>query len=250
MAFPQNATLEGFIKRLTSRSALSEQELLALHSLRGHVVTLSPHTDLVRQGQHVEYASLVVKGLVGRFGQNKDGGRQITCFHIPGDMADLSSLVSPQATWGLTTLANTTILRLAHRDLRGAAATLPGIAEAFWRDCVADGSMLSEWLVNVGRRNATSRLAHLFCEMGIRYELAGEGDRHCYRLPATQTDLGDATGLTAIHINRTLRSLRDLLILTLRAQTVTVLDWAKLAVIGDFDDAYMELKGGGDCLYN
>jgi CRP-like cAMP-binding protein len=152
-------------------------------------------------------------------------------------------VVSPKSAWGLAALAPTTILRLPHADLRRLAAKYPGIAEAFWRDCVADGSIFSEWVVNVGRRNALARLAHLFCEMAIRCEQAALGDRRSFPLPIIQTDIGDATGLTSIHVNRTLRELRLRSIVELRSGIVTIHDWDKLVAIGDFDASFMLLDG-------
>jgi CRP-like cAMP-binding protein len=239
----QTSALQLFVSRLASRSALTEDEKIALLALNGHIKQVVAHADFIQQGQQVDHACLVVDGLVGRFGQNRDGARQITCLHIPGDMADLPSVVSPKAGWGLSALTSTTILRIPHADLRRVAATHPGIAEAFWRDCVADGSIFSEWVVNVGRRDAISRLAHVFCEMAIRYEQAGQGDRSTFPLPVTQTDLGDATGLTAVHVNRTLRDLREQSIVELRSGTVTVHDWDRLVKTGDFDAAFMLLDG-------
>jgi CRP-like cAMP-binding protein len=108
---------------------------------------------------------------------------------------------------------------------------------------VADGSIFSEWVVNVGRRNALARLAHLFCEMAIRCEQAALGDRRSFPLPIIQTDLGDATGLTSIHISRTLRELRLRSIVELRSRIVTIHDWDKLVAIGDFDASFMLLDG-------
>ena len=204
---------------------------------------VAAHVDFVQPGQQVDHSCLVVEGVVGRFGQNRDGDRQITCLHIPGDMADLPSVVSPKSGWGLGSLTSTTILRLPHIELRAIAAAHPGIAEAFWRDCVADGSIFSEWVVNVGRRDAITRLAHLFCEMGIRRERAGQGDRRAFELQVTQGDLADATGLTNIHVNRTLRELRTRSIVTARAGIVTVHDWDAMVAIGDFDGGFMLLDG-------
>ena len=103
--------------------------------------------------------------------------------------------------------------------------------------------MFSEWVVNVGRRDAIARLAHLLCEMAIKYERAGHSDRHSFQLPATQADLGDATGLTSVHVNRTLRELRDRSIVTVQSGTVTVHDWDQLVSTGDFDEGYMLLDG-------
>jgi CRP-like cAMP-binding protein len=158
-------------------------------------------------------------------------------------MADLPSVVSPKAGWGLSALTSTTILRIPHAGLRRIDAKHPGIAEAFWRDCVADGSIFSECVVNVGRRDAISRIAHLFCETAIRCEQAGQGDRRSFPLQITQTDLGDATGLTNVHANRTLRELREQSIVELRSGTVTIHDWDRLVKTGDFDAAYMLLDG-------
>ncbi|MBU3077669.1 Crp/Fnr family transcriptional regulator [Sphingomonas quercus] len=123
------------------------------------------------------------------------------------------------------------------------AAHHPGIAEAFWRDCVVDGSMFSEWVVNVGRRDALSRLAHLFCEMAIRNERAGKGNRRAFPLAITQIDLGDATGLTSVHVNRTLRELRIQGIAAISAGTVRIDNWDRLMAVEDFDEAYMLLDG-------
>jgi CRP-like cAMP-binding protein len=158
-------------------------------------------------------------------------------------MADLPSVVSPKSGWGLSALTDTTILRIAHTDLRRIAAKHPGVAEAFWRDCVADGSIFSEWVVNVGRRDAFSRLSHLFCEMAIRSEQAGQGDRSGFPLPITQSDLGDATGLTGVHVNRTLKELREQSIVELRGGRITIHDWDRLVKTGDFDAGFMLLDG-------
>lgn len=239
----QGAALHLFVKRMVSRSALSAEEVDALLGLKGQIREVSPHVDFVQLGEQINHACLVVDGLVGRFGQNKNGARQITCLHIPGDMADLPSVVSPKAGWALGALTKSTVLRIPHADLRRVAATYPGLAEAFWRDCVADGSIFSEWVVNIGCRDALSRLAHLFCEMAIRCEQAGYGDRRAYSLPITQSDLGDATGLTSVHVNRTLKELRSRSIVDLRAGIVTVHDWNQLVSVGDFDASFLLLEG-------
>jgi CRP-like cAMP-binding protein len=239
----QTAALQMFVNRLTSRSVLTDEEVEALLGLNGNFAEVAPRLDFVRYGESVDHACLIVKGLAGRYGQHANGTRQITCLHIPGDMADLPSVVSPKSGWGLSALTATTLLRIPHADLRRVAAKHPGIAEAFWRDCVADGSIFSEWVVNVGRRDAISRVAHVFCQMALRYERLGQGNRHGFRLPMTQTDLADATGLTSVHVNRTLRLLRVRSIVDLRAGTVTVHDWDKMVTTGDFDAGFMLLDG-------
>ena len=134
-------------------------------------------------------------------------------------------------------------LQIKHADLRRLAATHSGMADAFWRDCVADVSIFSEWVANVGRRDALSRLAHLFCKMAIRCDEAGQGVGTSFPDAETQADLGDATGLTAIQFNRTLRVSKANGIADLRAGTVTIHDWAPLASVDDFDSAFLSLEG-------
>jgi CRP-like cAMP-binding protein len=243
MASPQDAALHGFVSRLTSRSHLAEVEKSALLNLKGQVKQIEAHREFLRAGDEVDHSCLVVEGLVGRFGQTREGDRQITCLYIPSDMADLPTVVSPKSAWGLAALTKSTILRVPHAELRRLAAQHAGIAEALWRDCVADGSIFSEWVVNVGQRDALGRLAHLLCEMAIRSERAGQGDRMSFPLPVRQSDLADATGLTAVHVNRTLKELRTRSAATMRSGTVTIQDWDQLATIGDFDDAFMLLDG-------
>ena len=97
--------------------------------------------------------------------------------------------------------------------------------------------------MNVGRRDAMARLAHLFCEMAIRCARAGQGDARPFPLPITQGDLGAATGLTSVHVNRTLKQLRTRSIVDSRKGSVTIHDWDQLVTIGDFDDAFMLLDG-------
>ena len=243
MVHTSDSVLEPFVRRLTARSALTEDEVDAVLGLKGQPVELTAHCDFVRLGERVDHSCLVVDGLVGRFGQNSDGERQITCFYIPGDMADLPSVVCPKSAWGLASLTKTTILRVPHTEIRRIAAEHSGIAEALWRECVVDGSIFSQWVVNAGRRDALARLAHLLCEMAIRCEQAGLGDRKSFSLPITQADLADATGLTNVHISRMLKELRNRRVAKMRNGIVTVENWDQLVAIGEFDDVFLVLDG-------
>ncbi|WP_371416838.1 Crp/Fnr family transcriptional regulator [Sphingosinicella sp. BN140058] len=184
---------------------------------------------------------MIVDGLVGRFGQNSDGNRQITALHIGGDMADLHSVVVPGSATALQALAVTTILRVPHEALRRLARDRPAIAEAFWRECVIDGAILSEWVVNVGRRDARTRTAHLLCEMAIRCRAGVLGRRFSFGFPVTQNHLADMLALTPVHVNRMLKCLREEGAADLRGKTAHVLDWQLLADIGDFDPSYLQI---------
>jgi CRP-like cAMP-binding protein len=239
MSLIDSSPLQPFLNKLVSRSNLDAAERQAILALPAHPDQIQTNRDFVRQGERVHHACFVVAGLVGRFGQNRDGARQITAVHIPTDMVDLHSVVAPDACSALQALSVATILRVPHEALRDAASRYPAIAEAFWRECVVDAAVLAEWVVNVGRRDARSRIAHLICEIACREAGPGEDVRFEFPFLATQAHLADMTGLTPVHVNRSLRALRDDKVVDVRARMVRVLDWERLVDIGDFDSDYL-----------
>lgn len=239
---PDVQALRPFLKRLLDRCELTREEQEAILSIAGTAAQARCNVDIVSPGDTAEHACLVVDGVVGRFGQFVDGRRQITAFHVAGDMCDLHSVVAPKVGWSLQALSTTTMLKVPHSELRGVAKRYPAIAEAFWRDCVVDASILSQWVVNVGRRDARMRLAHVLCEMAIRMEQARLGRRDQYEFQITQSQLADALGLTPVHVNRVLQSLRSDRLVETQGREIRILEWDRPAQVGDFDDAYLETR--------
>lgn len=236
-------TLRLFLDRLTARSVLGPDEKEAVLSLPVHPRQVAAHREIVRLGERVEHSCLIASGFVGRFSQTEDGRRQLISFHIPGDMADIYSLMIPSAPSALVALTPTTVFQVPHAALRDATARYPAIAAALWRDCVADGMILAQWLLNIGRKNARDRLAHLLCEMAIRYRQIGRWDGRSFPFPVTQEDLSDALGLTAVHVNRSLKGLRQEGLVLLKGGRAEVLDWPGLVFAGEFDATYLGLPG-------
>ena len=155
-------------------------------------------------------------------------------------MPNLHSLVQPRATSALQALTTTTILKIPHRVLRAVAARYPAVAEAFWRDCMVDAAILSQWVVNVGRRDAKTRIAHLLCETAVRFSANGRSDAAGFEFPVTQVHLADATGLTSVHVNRTLKALKSEGVVDVATRRVRILNWDVLARLGDFDPDYLQ----------
>jgi len=115
----------------------------------------------------------------------------------------------------------------------------PALRMAMWIDTLIDSSIFREWVVNVGRRDSRARIAHLLCELALRLERTGAGRDGTFDFPLTQEQLADATGLTAVHTNRTLQSLRRDNLIQLSNGILRVLDWEKLREVGDFDELYL-----------
>jgi CRP-like cAMP-binding protein len=125
----------------------------------------------------------------------------------------------------------------------------PAVGKAMWIDSLVDGSIFREWIANIGRRQARIRLAHLLCEFSLRMKVAGLGDETGYELPMTQDQLADATGLTSVHTNRTMKSLEaDGVIKRSNPRSIVIGDWKTLAAAGDFNSAYLHLRPGEPAL--
>jgi CRP-like cAMP-binding protein len=235
---PQDA-LRLFVERLSSRSAISDEQRAAIMALPARISRVRACHDIILPGQHTDHSCLIASGLGARFDMMADGRRQIVAFYIPGNMCDLNSVPVPTSGWGLEALSASTLLFIPHAALRELAFD-HALAMPFWRDTVTDASILAKWAANLGRKQAIPRLAHLLCEMGVRMEQVGLGKRTAYALPVTQAQLADAVGLTSVHLNRTLMALRELGV-TFAGKQVAIEDWAGLTHLAEFDPTYLLL---------
>jgi CRP-like cAMP-binding protein len=238
---PGQSILKPFLARLLLRSLLTPRERQAVLDLPFDIRQVTVHVDFVRLGETTDHSCLVVDGLVGRFEQTRKGERQITALHIPGDMADLHSVVLPKTSWALQALTASTIATIPHSALVRDADRFPALSRAFWRDCAVDASILAVGAVNLGRRDAKARVAHLLCELRYRYAAIGELKDDCLPFRLNQTQLGDVLGLTPVHVNRMLRALREAGLATVINQQAQILDWAGLQSAADFDPRYLHL---------
>jgi CRP-like cAMP-binding protein len=232
--------LQLFLDRLTSRSVLSNEEQQAVLNLPCRLEQVNSNRDFVRLGEKVDHACIVMSGIVGRFGQNANGARQVTAFHVAGDMPDLHSVVQPTMGSALQAMSVSTIACVPHGAIRTTMTRYPALAEAYWRDCMVDTAILAQWVVNVGRRDAKARMAHLLCEMGTRLCAAPLKGQLSFEFAVTQAQLADATGLTSVHVNRTLKALRRDGLSEVGSRIVRIPSWEALAAVGEFDPSYLQ----------
>jgi CRP-like cAMP-binding protein len=235
------SSMASFLEKLEARSSFDAEERQAILQLPFHPRQVQTNRDFVTRGERVSHSCFVLEGMVGTFGQNRNGHRQITSVFMNGDMIDLQTVVVPEAMSNLQAITTTTILQVPHSDLRRVGHRYPNIAEAFWRECVLDAAIINEWVVNVGRRDARTRMAHLLCEVACRSGHARPENAFSFPFPATQAQLGDMLGLTPVHVNRTLKVLRSEQVVNIFARWVEILDWDRLADIGEFDATYLQL---------
>jgi len=193
----------------------------------------------VQEGDYPTECALLVKGFAYRQKLLHNGARQIISIHIPGEFVDLQNSMLSLADHNVQSLSRCETATVPIAALQALMKRSPAIAKAMWLDTLIDSSIFREWVVNVGRRDAKTRIAHLLCELALRMEASGAGSGPTYHFPLTQDQLADATGLTPVHTNRTLQSLRRDGLITLSSNALTVLDWERLREAGDFNERYL-----------
>lgn len=231
-----------FIRQLRSLVDLQPDDDAALKALPMRYRDVDKHRDIFRQGDRVRESCIVLSGMVARYKMAGDGRRQILSFHFPGDMPDLQSLNLPYMDHSLTALSPVRLGLISHDDLKPAIDRYAGVRDAVLRRTLVDCSIIREWMVNLGRRSALERIAHLFCECFLRLKVVGLTDQADFRLPLTQTELGDATGLSSVHVNRTMQELRRMGLILSRGNVHSILDWDQLQMTADFSPEYLYMK--------
>ena len=231
------------IRKLESIFTLDESERAALLNLPLQIATLRGDQDIVRERDRPSRSCALLEGFACTFKVTAEGKRQITAFHIPGDIPDLQSLHLEVLDSSVGTLTPCTVGFIQHEALHDLCDRHPRIARALWRETLIDASIFREWTVNIGRREAYGRISHILCELMARLEAVGLTQDHTCEIPITQGEFADAAGLSNVHVNRVLQELRADELITLKGNTLKVLDWDQLRHAGDFDPTYLHLNG-------
>jgi CRP-like cAMP-binding protein len=236
------AAITPVIRKLESVLTLTGEEKAALMRLPIQVTDVRTDQDIVREGDRPSRCFAVLEGFACSFKMTGEGKRQILGFHIPGDIPDLQSLHLDVLDCSIGTLTPCKLGFLRHEPMRELCLANPRLGAAFWRETLVDASIFREWVTNVGRRAAYARLAHVLCELVVRLRAVGLTEDHACELPMTQNELADATGISTVHVNRTLQELRGDNLITLRGEKLTILDWDRLKQAADFDPTYLHLR--------
>ncbi|WP_245435323.1 Crp/Fnr family transcriptional regulator [Microvirga calopogonii] len=238
----RQASTSPLLWKLDSIFSLSDEEKQALVDLPMRIKVMEANCDIVRDRDKPSECCLVLSGLVCRYKILSDGRRQIMGFYIPGDIPDLQSLHLHVMDHSVGTLSTSSIALIPHENLRDLLGRYPNLAAALWRDTLIDAAIFREWMIGLGRRSAYQRIAHLLCELQVRMKAVGLASESGYELPLTQNELGDALGLSTVHVNRVLQDLRGEGVIVLRGGSLHIPDWEALQVAGDFDPAYLHLR--------
>jgi CRP-like cAMP-binding protein len=225
------------IRKLESIFTLSEDERHALQTLPMQVVAIRTDQTIVREGDSPSRSCLILSGFAATYKVTAQGKRQIVSFNLPGDLPDLQSLHLMVLDNSIATISPCSVGFIQHEDLRDICDRYPRLTAAFWRETLIDAAIFLEWVLNVGRRDAYTRMAHVLCELLTRLRAVGLVEDHACDLPITQGEFGVST----VHVNRVLQQLRADGLIELTGDRLKVPDWDRLKEAGEFDPTYLHL---------
>lgn len=234
------------IRKLQQFTKLSRSDREALHALASlRVRHLSPRDDLIHEGDRPEHINLILNGWVCRYKTLEDGRRQIIAFLLPGDLCDLNVFILREMDHSMAAITAVSVIEVPREVMETLTLEHPRVTQALWWDNLVTAAIQREWNVNLGQRTAFERVAHILCELFLRLRAIGMTDGTTCEFPVTQVDLADATGLSAVHLNRTLQELRAADLIVLRGKLLTIPDLPALQAVALFNPNYLHLDHEG-----
>lgn len=221
------------------RDQLTADDLATLEEAAGGIQTLAARKMLVHKGDQVGLSTYLIDGFMCRYLDDRRGERQLIAIHIPGDFVDLHGYPLGRLDHDVAAITTCQIAQVSHSRLDEIVAQRPRLTKLLWFSTLLDAAMHREWIFRLGRLDAVKRLGHFFCETEARLRRIGLSDGNRFILPLTQMDLGEACGLTPVHVNRMLRELRERGLLHMQSSTVTILDRPSLYRMCEFDPGYL-----------
>jgi CRP-like cAMP-binding protein len=229
------------VRKLASRGALAAEDEAAILALPYVTRTYETRSYLMREGEPAKrFCSVVLSGFACGHLITVRGPRQVVSLHMSGDILNLQNLFLKQADRNVQALTRLDTAEIEREALKALAAERPAVAQALWVDTLVDASVGRSWMVNIGRRDARTRVAHLLCEFATRMKAAGLDEGGGYEIPMTQEQIGDATGLTSVHVNRTLRSLAQNGLVHRGKRYLALTDLGKLSSDAEFNPLYLQ----------
>jgi CRP-like cAMP-binding protein len=230
------------VRQLEARGHLSDGGREALRRCITLTRKIGPRQDIVREGSSPSESNILLEGFAYKYRVLADGRRQITAFHVPGDFVDLPSFLLKRTDHTVAAAGPCRVGVVPHESLTRILEVHPHLTRLLWLSTAADAAIHREWIVALGRRSALSGMAHLFCELFVRLNAVGMADEQVFRFPLTQAELGDALGLSTVHVNRVAQELRGDRLIIWRSGMVTITDWDRLQNLAEFNPTYLALE--------
>lgn len=236
-------SIEPLIRSLDRNAQFSLGDLIATVGLdKKSLVEKQPQADIAEEGRRPMLVRGIVSGWVCRYKDLPDGRRQILGFLLPGDFIGLNAQSLQRLDHSICALTPVRLVELFPHQLRAIAEAQPQLKKALELHSQTQSAILREWLLNIGQRSALERLAHLLLELYTRSEAIGLTSRGGMEFPITQCHLAEATGLTPVHVNRTVQELRRMELITWENGRLEIRELDQLRQLAMFDDGYLRLE--------
>jgi CRP-like cAMP-binding protein len=224
--------LEGISTEIAERAIIGELGLKTFEQV------YEPDSIVLEQGARVTSVTMVKSGWVCGEIQLLSGARLIIDVYLTNDILQLP-LIAGEARASARAIDQVTTVEFPLSTLSALVAKRPDIANFFDAAAKRIEATHVEHIVRLSRFSAMARTAHLFLELGQRIHPDRYGPEMNFYCPLTQSDLADALGMTPIHVNRTLRKLRALGLVTVEKKTIRLHDWDRLSRLSEFNADYL-----------
>ena len=231
------------LEQFTKLSSDDKETLGRMGSMK--VRQLRSKEDIIHEGDRPRQVNLILEGWACRYKVLEDGRRQIAAYLIPGDMCDLRMFILKEMDHSVGAITALRVAEIPKDMILHLTDNFPRLSRALWWNSLVEEATAREWIVNNSQRDATERLAHLLCEVFIRLRGVGLTNGHSCELPVTQSELAETTGLSTVHVNRTLQDLRAADLIILKGKTLTIPDLERLKDAGLFNPNYLHLERDG-----
>jgi CRP-like cAMP-binding protein len=231
-----------FIEKLARCHSMSATEVAALAAATAHPRDVTSRCDLIREGDRPGPVYVMLEGWACRYKILPNGTRQILAFLMPGDCCDLHVSLLAEMDHSIQTITPALVATIDRAAMSTMLDEHRGIAKALYVSQLIDEGTLRAWITSMGRRTSTERVAHLMCELYLRAHNIGLPVQPRLALPLSQLLLADSLGMTAVHLNRVLKTLRAEGAMSLDRRSLVITDPAKLIQIAGFDENYLHRR--------
>lgn len=231
-----------FVQKLSGLAELTAGDVAALENATANPRRYVARQDLIREGDEPGPVFVMIEGWACRYKILPSGTRQIMTFLMPGDACDLHIKLLAEMDHSIQAVTTSMVATVPRAEMQTMMHEHPNIARAMYTAQLVDEGIMRAWIVSMGRRSSTERVAHPICELYLRAPNIGLTEDGEFALPLSQLVLADALGMTAVHINRVLKELRLAGAMVLKRGSVTILDPVKLVQIAGFDENYLHRR--------
>jgi CRP-like cAMP-binding protein len=231
-----------FVQKLSELVELNAKDISALTAAVENGRKYTARQDLIREGDEPGPVFVMLEGWACRYKILPSGTRQIMAFLMPGDCCDLHVNMLAEMDHSIQAITIAKVATIPQAEMRTMLHSHPNIARAMYTAQLIDEGIMRAWIVSMGRRSSIERVSHLLCELYLRARNIGLTNDGRFAFPLSQLVLADALGMTAVHINRVLKKLRQSGAMALSRGSLEILDPAKLIQIAGFDENYLHRR--------